>query len=100
MANVPIPEDSLLEAIGALIGGAFLWLLRLERRPRGMTISEHNAICDAKQQEIKGDLTNILFKLDRQDERREDLIKEVTAIKVQTAVLASQMASQTNRDQR
>ena len=93
MSNIPVPEDAILSTIGALVVGAFGWLLRLERRPKGMTFEDHSAICDASRAEIKDDLKTIMSKLDSQDEKsasfRDRTNDDITAIKVQVAKMTA-----------
>jgi hypothetical protein len=59
-------------AAGA-IGGLLAWLTRLERRMSGnLTRSEHQAICETRNAELKCDLEEIKVKLERQDDRSAD----------------------------
>lgn len=92
MSNVPVPEASLIEIVGGLILATWGWLLRLERRPKGMTRKEHDEICNVHQAELRADMTEIKTMLERQNDRREALITEVNTIKVTVAVLESRGA--------
>lgn len=92
MTNVPIPEDSILAAIGGLILGAFAWLLKLERRPPGLTAKEHERICTIRQAEVTDKLRELKRMLENQDTKSEERSREINAIKVTVAVLESQGA--------
>jgi len=89
MSNVPVPEDGLITGLIAVVAGAFGWLYRLERRPRGLTREEHDEICSKNQTALRQDLSEIKSILRNQDERalnyREATSRDITDIKVKLA---------------
>ena len=89
MSSIPVPDGPVIAGIGAVIAGAFSWLLRLERRPRGITRKEHDEICQRRQAEVKEDLSeikNILKEQDRQSrEYRNTTTTDITAIRIALA---------------
>lgn len=93
MSNVPIPENSLLEAVGAIAVAVFGWLLRLERRPRGMTREEHDEICKQNNTTLTKSLDEVKTMLRAQDERREVMIKDITQLKISTAIIRERQTS-------
>ena len=93
MPMIQIPEGSLLSAIGAGVGAAFLWMLRLERRPRGMTREEHDKICNRRDELISKSFDEVKSILKEQDERarehRHMVNGELTTIKLSVATLSA-----------
>ena len=92
-----LSDSTVLSAIGALISGAFAWLLRLERRS-GKTatrMDNHEKHCAQRQTDLKDDLREIKDHLQRQDEKaeehRERVNRQLGTIGVKVAVIQTQM---------
>lgn len=87
MANVPVPEDSIIAGLFLLITGAFGWLIRLERRRGGMTSEQR--------EDLKDDLNEIKGVLKAQNEytqhHREWVGNEIGNLKLNIAVVQSKM---------
>jgi hypothetical protein len=85
---VPVPDGTAWAALAA----SFAWMWRTERKmARMLSRSEHESICDKRQEDLAKKLGAIQHTLECQDERssthRASISRQLTSIAVKIAVL-------------